>query len=180
MTPPPLPAQVPTLLREVHAQYQLDWEGLHGASHWARVLENGLRLCALTPGLRQEVVVAFAVLHDACRRDDGHDGGHGPRAAQFAQKLHQKGCLDLDTEGLALLMEACRTHTGGRIPAHPMVMACWDSDRLDLPRIHGVRVRTHWLGTPAARDPELVAWATQRAKAWTFPWREAFLAPVTS
>ena len=50
-------------------------------------------------------------------------------------------------------------------------MACWDSDRLDLPRIFGVRVRPEWLGTPTARDPATVTWATQRAKERAFPWR---------
>ena len=57
------------------------------------------------------------------------------------------------------------------------VMACWDSDRLDLPRIFGVRVRPEWLGTPTARDPATVTWATQRAKERAFPWREQFTDP---
>jgi uncharacterized protein len=166
-----------SLLVEIRRQYRLDWDGLHGASHWARVLENGLRLCAATPDVRQEVVVLFALLHDACRLDDGHDGGHGFRSGQFAAELHQAGRIDLDAEGIQLLVEACRTHTGGRIPAHPTVMACWDSDRLDLPRIYGVRVRPEWLGTAAARDPDTVAWATQRAQAGVFPWAEVFAAP---
>ena len=56
-------------------------------------------------------------------------------------------------------------------------MACWDSDRLDLPRIFGVRVRPEWLGTPAARDPATVTWATQRAQERAFPWREQFAEP---
>ena len=28
--------------------YALPWDGIHGVSHWARVLENGLRLTELT------------------------------------------------------------------------------------------------------------------------------------
>jgi uncharacterized protein len=31
----------------VHAilkEYALPWDGIHGVAHWARVLENGLRL----------------------------------------------------------------------------------------------------------------------------------------
>jgi len=162
------------LLLEIRQQYRLDWNGLHGASHWARVLSNGLRLCEATPELRREVIVLFALLHDACRHDDGHDGEHGVRAAEFAIELHRAGHFELDAESLDLLAEACRTHTGGRIPAHPTVMACWDSDRLDLPRIWGVRVRSEWLGTTAARDAETVVWATQRAKERVFPWAEVF------
>lgn len=92
-------------------------------------------------------------------------------------QLHADKHLDLDAEGLALLVEACRTHTGGRIPAHPTVMACWDSDRLDLPRIHGIQIRPEWLGTAAARDPRTVEWATLRAKKRAFPWEEIFRDP---
>jgi len=166
-----------SLLVEIRRQYRLDWNGLHGASHWARVLEKGLHLCDATPELRRDVVVLFALLHDACRHDDGHDGEHGLRSAAFATGLHRDGHFHLDAEGLDLLVEACRTHTGGRIPAHPTVMACWDSDRLDLPRIWGVRVRPEWLGTAAARDPATVTWATQRATDGAFPWSDAFAEP---
>ena len=141
-----------SLLIEIRRQYRLDWHGLHGASHWARVLEKGLHLCEATPSLRRDVVVLFALLHDACRHDDGHDGEHGVRAAEFARQLQGRH-IHLDPEGLELLVEACRTHTGGRIPAHPTVMACWDSDRLDLPRIFGVRVRPEWLGTASGPRP---------------------------
>ncbi len=167
------------LLTLVRRQYRLEWDGLHGSSHWARVLENGLHLCDTTPDLRRDVVVHFALLHDACRHDDGIDADHGARAAVFAADLHRAGHLPLDEEGIALLTEACRTHTGGRIPAHPTVMACWDSDRLDLPRIWGVRIRPEWLGTDAARDPQTVAWATERARRGRFPWPDFFTAPVS-
>ena len=176
--PVTLPVLVPKLLLAVRRQYRLDWPGLHGAAHWSRVLENGLRLCVATPGLRRDVVVLFALLHDACRHNDGHDEQHGLRAAEFAQRLHLDGHFILDSKGLDLLVEACCTHTGGRIPAHPTVMACWDSDRLDLPRIRGLRVRPEWLGTAAARDSKLVAWATDRAHRSVFPWAEAFAEPL--
>ncbi len=56
-------------------------------------------------------------------------------------------------------------------------MACWDSDRLDLPRIFGVRVRPEWLGTPTARDPATVTLATQRAKERAFPCSDLFAEP---
>ena len=159
------------LLAAVRRQYRLKWNGLHGASHWARVLENGMRLCDETPELRRDVVIHFALLHDACRHSDRHDGQHGPRAAVFARSLHGTH-VHLDDEGMDLLVEACHTHTGGRIPAHPTVMACWDSDRLDLPRIYGVQVRPQWLGTAAARAT--VAWATAKAQERSFPWADAF------
>lgn len=172
------PCFPPHLLPLIRRQYRLEWDGLHGAPHWARVLENGLHLCAATPTLRRDVVVHFALLHDACRHNDDHDPQHGPRAALFAEQLHHEGHLSLDPEGLALLMEACRTHTGGRIPAHPTVMACWDSDRLDLPRIWGIRVKPERLGTPAARATETIAWATDKAHRGHFPWPDLFAEPA--
>ena len=53
----------------VHAvleDYALPWHGTHGVSHWARVLENGLRLAEVT-GADVDVVQLFAILHDSQR-----------------------------------------------------------------------------------------------------------------
>jgi uncharacterized protein len=158
----------------VRVRYRLRWEGLHGATHWARVLENGLRLAASNPEIRKDVVSSFAVLHDSCRRNDLIDPRHGARAAILVRDLSSQGLLPLDEDGLVLLEKACRTHTGGRIPDAPTIMACWDSDRLDLPRIAGVEVRVDWLGTPCAREPAFVDAATQRARAKAFPYRQLF------
>jgi hypothetical protein len=36
------------LIRVIRNQFALSWRGLHGAPHWARVRQNGLRLAALT------------------------------------------------------------------------------------------------------------------------------------
>jgi hypothetical protein len=53
-------------------------------------------------------------------------------------------------------------------------MACWDSDRLDLPRITGVQVRVEWLGTELARQPDFVQAATHRAQTRVFPFQDLF------
>ena len=143
-------------------------------SHWARVLENGLRLAASQPSIRMDVVSIFAVLHDCCRQNDLFDPRHGARAAVLVRDLSRQGLLPLDEDGVALLQKACRTHTGGRIPEVPTVMACWDSDRLDLPRIAGVEVRVEWLGTALAKESTFVEAATRRARARVFPYREIF------
>jgi uncharacterized protein len=148
--------------------------GLHGASHWARVLENGLRLASSAPEIRMDVVSSFAVLHDSCRRNDLIDPRHGARAAVVVRDLFRQGMLPMDEDGVVLLEKACRTHTGGRIPDVPTVMACWDSDRLDLPRIAGVEVRVEWLGTAYARNSDFVELATQRARAKVFPYQHLF------
>ena len=32
------------LIKAILSEYTLPWDGIHGLSHWARVMENGLRL----------------------------------------------------------------------------------------------------------------------------------------
>ena len=54
---------LPLILRAVLDEYALPWDGDHGVSHRARVLENGLRPADET-GADIQVVQPFAVLHD--------------------------------------------------------------------------------------------------------------------
>jgi len=68
--PPLPPVATRPLPHVVRQQYQLDWYGLHGITHRARVLENGMRPYDATPNLLREVVALFALLLNACR-DDG-------------------------------------------------------------------------------------------------------------
>ena len=86
------------LIRE---QFLLDWSGIHGVSHWARVRNNGLRLAEHT-GARPDVVELFAFLHDTQRKNDYQDLNHGVRAADFAKTL-QGNLFTLDDDGLDLL-----------------------------------------------------------------------------
>ena len=51
------------ILRAVLSDYALSWDGDHGISRRARVLENGLRLTDES-GADIQVVQPFAVLHD--------------------------------------------------------------------------------------------------------------------
>lgn len=55
---------LPLILRAVLDEYALPWDGDHGISNRARVLENGLRLADKT-GADIQVVQPFAVLHDS-------------------------------------------------------------------------------------------------------------------
>ena len=57
---------IPLILHAVLEEYALPWDGDHGVAHWARVLENGLRLAGET-GANVEVVRLFAILHDSRR-----------------------------------------------------------------------------------------------------------------
>jgi hypothetical protein len=80
---------IPLILHAILEEYVLPWDGDHGIAHWARVLENGLRLAEET-GANIEVVQLFAILHDSQRVNKGGDPDHGPRAAVFALDL--RGC----------------------------------------------------------------------------------------
>lgn len=156
----------PALCQAIMGQYQLRLEGIHGLSHWARVYENGLRLASET-GARQDVVQLFAVLHDACRKNDSYDCEHGPRAAKYTRKL-RGNFFELDEAGMDLLETAIREHTSGKIHADVTVNTCWDSDRLDLGRV-GITPAADKLCTLTARDPKMIEWAEQRSRRRAVP-----------
>lgn len=147
------------IIREIVSGSAVPVWGAHGVAHWARVMENGLRL-AETTGARTEVVVLFALFHDARRVNESLDPGHGRRGAELAHRL--RGALfDLDDRDFALLELACRRHTDGLTEADPTVQTCWDADRLDLGRV-GIAPDPGRLCTAAAR--ELLPWADGRAR----------------
>jgi len=154
------------LLEAIREQYLLDWDGLHGIGHWARVCENGLRI-ASGSGADAQVLTCFALFHDACRKNQGWDPGHGKRGADLAARLRGR-VFDMDDTRFALLARACAGHTSGRSDPSPTVLACWDSDRLDLARA-GISPDPSLLNTEAARDPELIAWASARSLARCIP-----------
>lgn len=147
----------------VHAileDYPLPRHGTHGVSHWARVLENGLRLASAT-GAVIEVVQLFAVFHDSRRVSECEDWGHGLRGADLAAELRGK-LFDLPDADFDLLYEACAQHTDGLTEADITVQTCWDSDRLDLGRV-GTTPDPRRLCTDAARSARMRKWADGRA-----------------
>ena len=74
------------LRRFARSEFRLDWEGIHGAPHWARVRHNGLLLASYT-GANSRVVEYFSFIHDLGRHNDHHDPEHGNRAASIAEKI---------------------------------------------------------------------------------------------
>jgi uncharacterized protein len=154
------------LVRAVLEDYALPWDGIHGLGHWARVLENGLRLAEST-GANVEVVQLFAVFHDSRRVNESSDPGHGLRGAELAFRL--RGTLyDLPDAQCALLSEACAGHTDGLTDGNITVQTCWDADRLDLGRV-GMRPEPTKLCTDAARRPEIIKRADGRAAFGVLP-----------
>ena len=154
------------VLGAVLASYALPLAGIHGVTHWARVLENGLRLSQVT-GANLEVVGLFAVLHDSRRLTEGPDPGHGRRAADFAASLRGTSVTLADDE-FQLLWEACAGHTDELTHSDLTIQTCWDSDRLDLARV-GVDPEPAYLSTATAKAPETMRWAISRAKDRTIP-----------
>lgn len=148
------------LLRTLRSRFALDWRGIHGAPHWARVRRIGLRL-AIETGADPVVVEAFAFLHDSCRLSDGDDRLHGHRAAGLARELNEP-FLQLSEGQLSVLVTACEGHSSGSVSIDATVATCWDADRLDLGRV-GIRPDPRYLCTSAARDPRMIAWAYWRS-----------------
>lgn len=152
------------LVRFLRERFRLDWRGIHGASHWARVRANGLVLAERT-GADPIVVELFAVLHDVCRQNDGTDHGHGARSAELVLELADP-LLGLGHERAALLSYACRHHSDGLTEADLTVQVCWDADRLDLGRV-GMRPHPRYLCTDPARSSEVIEWALRRSQRTT-------------
>jgi uncharacterized protein len=152
------------IIQEILESYALPVRGLHSVGHWARVLENGLRLASAT-GARAEVVALFALFHDSRRVSDGWDDGHGLRGAEYARTM-RGSLIHLGDRDFELLYEACRLHSDGRVQGDLTLQACWDADRLDLGRV-GATPKPHLLCTDAAC--ELLEWAHQRAVSGYMP-----------
>jgi uncharacterized protein len=160
------------ILQAVLDEYSLPWGGDHGVAHWARVLENGVRLAGET-GADVDVVRLFAVLHDSRRVNEGHDPEHGPRAAEFARGLRGR-LFDLGDHEFGLLHRACHGHTHERTHPDVTIQTCWDADRLDLGRV-GITPHPSRLCTEVARRPETIAWADGRGSFLVIPelvWEE--------
>jgi uncharacterized protein len=160
------------LIETILRQYSLSPEGIHGLPHWARVLENGVRLAQQT-GARIAVVELFAIFHDARRMNDGWDREHGYRGAELAAQFRRTH-LHLLASDFDLLYQACRDHTNGSTAADITVQTCWDADRLDLGRVR-IDLDRKYLCTEAARNSAFMAWADRRSREGFVPeliWRE--------
>lgn len=149
----------PDVVIEILNGYRLPVLGIHGISHWGRVLETGQRIAAIT-GADLAVVEYFALFHDSRRMGEGSDPGHGGRGAELTEQHKSK--LDLSESQLEELKYACINHTEGYTEGSVTVQTCWDSDRLDLWRV-GIRPDNRYLCTGPAKETELQEWAEDRS-----------------
>ena len=140
--------QRPELLKHIRDQFKIDWHGIHGANHWARVLHHGQKIAKARVG-DLLVVELFAFLHDSCRLDDYRDPLHGERGAEFAYGVNGQ-FFHLDSKQLDSLCFAIRHHSGGDVSTDPTIQSCWDADRLDLGRV-GIIPSPRFLSNEAAQ-----------------------------
>ena len=168
--PPDEPRVITTTLIDLlREKFHLDWNGIHGVAHWARVRTNGLTL-ARRNGANPRIVEYFAFLHDACRRGDGRDPRHGSRAAAFAAQIRERH-LDLDDGEFSVLAAAIDGHTHGKSHKDLTVQTCWDADRLDLGRV-GIEPLPERMCTREARDSAVIAGACESARLWMRQYRD--------
>ena len=154
------------LIFAIKRQFQIDWNGLQGASHLARVWENGIHLAEST-GANKRVIQLFAVFHDSRRMNENGDPDHGPRGAFLAESWRGK-YYDLVDEEFDLLFTACSLHTKATTHGDRTIQTCFDADRLDLGRV-GKIPNPRFLCTEVARDPKTIEWATQRSVSGYIP-----------
>jgi uncharacterized protein len=148
------------VMQAILEDYALPIGGDHGVAHWARVLENGLKLAEAT-GANVTVVSLFAVFHDSRRINECTDHDHGLRGADFAAEL-RGSVFDLDDHEFRLLYRACEGHTHERTHPDITIQTCWDSDRLDLGRV-GITPHPSKLCTEVGKTTKMIQWADGRA-----------------
>ncbi len=130
--------------------FSLDWDGIHGVSHWSRVRLNGLEI-AKNNGANNKIIELFSFFHDSMRENDNHDPLHGERAAKFIEDLSLQ-FLDINQQEKDLLMTACRYHTSRLSDtSNKTILTCWDSDALDLGRV-GIYPLSERLNTDFAKQ----------------------------
>ena len=123
----------PDFVAFLRDQFMLDWKGIHGVNHWARVNRNGL-LIAKDNEADKSVIEYFSFLHDSRRFDEDYDPDHGKRAAEFAFSLRDSYVI-LSDASFSLLVIACEGHTHEGYHDDVTIQTCWDADRLDLGRV---------------------------------------------
>ena len=153
------------LLGTLRAQFKLDWQGIHGVPHWARVRHHGLVLADVC-GADPLVVELFAWLHDSQRMDDEEDPDHGLRAANYAMSLGDQ-YFSLSVGQRDQLFCALAEHSDGLVSSDSTIQTCWDADRLDLGRV-GITPDTRYLSW------EALPWVAP-AQAWSLSEKRALV-----
>ena len=153
----------PSLLDRILSEYTLNIYGIHGLGHWFRVVDYGFML-GKQNNANLKVVALFGLLHDSKRLDDSVDDRHGIRAARYTKSLVQSGLIDVTSEELNILYEACAGHCSGQVHDDVTIGTCWDADRLDLHRL------CREIDTQLLSTEEAINFATQDTPAFVEPY----------
>jgi uncharacterized protein len=119
---------------------------VHGPRHWRDVAQVAYAIHARNAGFDLVVTQIFAMLHDSQRKTDGHDRGHGKRAASIAASMRADGVITLSERRWQLLRKALVEHERGTRSDDPTIGACWDADRSTLWRV-GIRPEPRFFST---------------------------------
>ncbi len=143
-----------TLYQEAISGAELADSPVHGEEHWRAVAAVGLELNQLCPGTSRPLLLAFGMLHDCRRMDEGWDPEHGARAADVATNSRPLRDILTDQE-IDRLAFACLWHEKGRVEREIHdVGLCWDSDRYNLVRLEITPIR-ELLSAPIDEDKHL-------------------------
>jgi uncharacterized protein len=143
----------------------------HGEEHWRCVATTGLALGDAARDADRALVLCFGLLHDTRRENEAVDPGHGRRAEAFALELRDEGSLALDDARFGVLAEALRLHSDGLVSDDATIGACWDADRLHLPRV-SIRPDPKRFSTRAAHGEESLAAAAALRQDGAPGWQE--------
>lgn len=143
----------------------------HGEEHWRCVAATGLALGNDARHVDRALVLCFGLLHDTRRENESVDRGHGARAEAFALELRDEGALPLDDGPFHLLCEALRLHSDGLVSEDATIGACWDADRLHLPRV-SIQPDPLRFSTRAAHGEEVLAAAAALRRHGAPSWEE--------
>lgn len=137
------------IIERIHQGLHISSNSIHAESHWKRVAAFG-EYIAKKEKLNKHLMRLFAYFHDSKRFNDSVDPKHGPRAAEYI-KTFTLTELGLNKNERNQLIFACRYHTYEEKTEDIDVLACWDSDRLDLPRV-GIVIDPDRLFTKTAKN----------------------------
>ena len=137
------------IIKKIKQELQISPDSIHAESHWNQVAAFG-EYIAKKEGLNSRLIRLFAYFHDSRRYNDSFDPKHGPRAAEYI-KTFKLTELCINKKEREQLIFACRYHTYEEKTEDRDILACWDSDRLDLPRV-GITVDPYRLFTDTAKN----------------------------
>lgn len=133
----------------------------HGVAHWDRVATFGLLIAEDNKTVDLDVIIAFAYLHDAERRDNGYDVEHGLRASKFINTIRTSLLKEMNDEQIAKLKRACELHTTEHRTGDITIDTCFDADRMDLLRVGITPIAERMAtkrGAEAVSNPDYSDW----------------------